>query len=93
MMSEQRTPLLLSATVVLASWLVCGLSYAAVPPEQSGGLIALFVIFAGMLTLVAAAIVVAGWRGQIKVTAALAASALAGAAILWVALLLQLADH
>ena len=56
---SQRFTLVLSAAVVLASWLVCGLSYASVPPEQSD-FIPLFVISAAMLTLVAAAVVVAG---------------------------------
>ena len=91
-MSSQRLTLLLSGAVVLGSWLVCGLSYASVPPEQSGT-IGLFVILAGMLTLVAARFVVGGWLGELHASAAFATSVLAAAAILWVALLLQLADH
>jgi hypothetical protein len=55
--------------------------------------IPLFVTVAAMLTLVAAGVIVGGWRGQVSLTAALPTSVLAGAAILWVALLLQLADH
>jgi len=63
-----------------------------VPPEQSGT-IGFFVILAGILTLVAARLVVGGWLGELRVSAALATSVLAAAAILWVALLVQLADR
>jgi hypothetical protein len=55
----KRPTLVLSAVVVLGSWLVCGLTYASVPPEQSD-VIPLFVIAAAMLTLVAAGVIVGG---------------------------------
>jgi hypothetical protein len=64
-----------------------------VPPEQSGGLIGLFVIFEAALTLGAAALVVAGWRGQVSVAAAFAVAVVAAVSVLWVALLLRLAGH
>ena len=51
-MSGDREKLVASATVVLASWAICGLSYASVPPGESG-VISLFVFVAGSLTLTA----------------------------------------
>jgi len=84
--------LLWSATVVLASWLVCGLSYASVPPEQ-GGLIALSVWAAASATLAAAVVLVAGWRGKVSSAAVRGFCVFAAVAILWLALLLQLGNH
>ena len=91
-MSGDREKLVASTTVVLASWAICGLSYAAVPPGDSG-VISLFVFLAGSLTLTAAYLVVAAWRGQAPVGATLPVAVLTAGSVLWVALLLQLGNH
>ena len=88
----RRSTLVISAAVVIASWVICGLSYASVPPEQSD-VIPFFVFLAGSLTLAAGWLVVAGWRGQAPVAAALPVAVITAGSALWVAVLLQLANH
>jgi hypothetical protein len=82
-----------TATVLLAAWAICGLSYASVPPEESDGLIPLLVFIAAALTIGAAAFAVAQWRGQLPAVAPLTLAGLAAAVILLIAMALQFAAH
>lgn len=79
------------AAVVLASWGICALSYATQGGgAYNGGLFAIFILVAAVLTLWAAMLVVSAWLGEAPVVAAAPVSVLASASILWLALAIGL---
>jgi hypothetical protein len=90
---SRRGTALVTATILLTAWAICGLSYVSVPPGDSGGLIPLLVFIAAALTIGAAAFAVAQWRGQMPAVAALTLAGLAAAVILLIAMGLQFGNH
>jgi hypothetical protein len=87
----RRVILGLSASVVLASWGICAISYATRGGgAYNGGLFAIFILGAGILTIWAAMLVVSAWTGEAAVLVAAPVSILAAASILWLALAIGL---
>jgi hypothetical protein len=88
---QRRLVLVLSAAAVVASWGVCALSYATRGGgAYNGGLFAVFISVAAVLTIWAAGLVVLAWSGEASVLAAAPVSVLAAASILWLALAIGL---
>lgn len=82
---------MLSAAVVVASWGICALSYATQGGgSYNGGLFAIFIWIAALLTVSAGALVVRAWTGASSVLTAAPVSVLAAASILWLALAIGL---
>lgn len=83
--------LVLSAAAVMASWGVCALSYATRGGgAYNGGLFAVFILVAAVLTIWAAGLVLLAWSGEASVLAAAPVAVLAAASILWLALAIGL---
>ncbi|HZS29947.1 MAG TPA: hypothetical protein VFA37_01670 [Gaiellaceae bacterium] len=79
-----------SAALVLASWGICGLSYATNGGGEYSGLFFFFIWVAVFLTGSAAIVLVRAWLGKASVLAAAPVSALAALSILWLALAIGL---
>jgi hypothetical protein len=83
--------LILSAAAVVVSWGVCALRYATRGAgAYNGGLFAVFILVAAILTIWAAGLVLLAWSGEASVLAAAPVSVLAAASILWLALAIGL---
>ena len=81
----------MSAAAVVGSWAICALSYATRGGgAYNGGLFAVFILVAAVLTIWAAGLVVLAWSGEASVLAAAPVSVLAAASILWLALAIGL---
>lgn len=88
---QRRLVLVLSATAVVASWGICALSYwTRGGGAYNGGLFAVFILIAAVLTIWAAGLVVLAWSGEASVLAAVPVSVLAAGSILWLALAIGL---
>lgn len=79
-----------SAALVLASWVVCVLSYATSGSGDYSGLFFFFIWIAVFLTGSAAIVVGRAWLGRASVLAAAPVSVLASVSILWLALAISL---
>jgi hypothetical protein len=72
----RRLILLSSAAAVLGSWGICVLGYATQGGgAYNGGLFAIFIFVAAILTIWAATLVVLAWEGEASVLAAAPVSA------------------
>jgi hypothetical protein len=87
----RRLILVVSSIVVLASWGICALSYAIHGGGgYNGGLFAILILVAAVLTVAAGALVVGAWQDEVSVLAAAPVSVLASASTLWLALAIGL---
>jgi hypothetical protein len=84
-----RLVLGISAALVVASWVICALSYATQGGGGDAGIVVLFLV-AAVLTVAAAALVVRAWRSSAPVLAAAPVSIVASLSILWLALAIGL---
>ena len=85
--------LFLSATVLLASWGVCALSYATEGNVEFNAFLLLSLWVAAFISVSAAVVLVRAWRGSVSSRPVVSVSALAAVYTLWVAFLIALSNH
>ena len=91
---RSRVTLVWSATLMVASWGIFAFSFATNGRVNHGD--ALYLVFlwiAAFASVSAAVVVVRAWQGAVGLSAVVAASLIAAASTLWLALLIALGNH